>query len=405
MTNPTTLEDIIGLESTKLGFFGEVKNKVVELQTTNLKLERKQRQLQAILDGISDVMVIVSLNFTIISVNRLFSEIFKSPSPEGRFCYEIFNNQPRPCPDCPIITARKTTRVCRKTLVYQIDSKNHQFEVAVSPMLDSNKRTFRFLLLMRDVTREKEYQEQYQYSKKMATVGLLAAGVAHEINNPLTSISGFSEGLRRRLPRLRNCLDHTPEEGELLADFNEYIETIIAECNRCHDIVKSLLTFSPRKKIVFVPVDLKTLVSDVLTLLRYRLKNVPQLKIELEFPPGIPMVRGNAAELKQVMLNIICNALDAIDPDGRIQICAKKETRWVTLSVQDNGCGITLEKRDRIFDPFFTTKPVDKGTGIGLSTCYNIIKQHRGKIIVNSKENIGSIFKIKLPNPECVNNE
>ncbi len=405
MNNPTTLEDIIGLESTKLGFFGEVKNKVVELQTTNLKLERKQRQLQAILDGISDVMVIVSLNFTIISVNRLFSEIFKSASPEGHFCYEVFNNQTRPCPDCPIITARKTARVCRKNLVYQIDNKNHQFEVAVSPMLDSNKRTFRFLLLMRDVTREKEYQEQYQYSKKMATVGLLAAGVAHEINNPLTSISGFSEGLKRRLPKLESCLESNPEECELMADFNEYIETIIAECNRCHDIVKSLLTFSPRKKIVFVPVDLKDLINDVLTLLRYRLKNFPLLKIELTFNPEVPKVQGNAAELKQVMLNIICNALDAIDPDGRIQICAKKERRWVTLSVKDNGCGITAEKMDRIFDPFFTTKPVDKGTGIGLSTCYNIIKQHRGEIIVNSRENLGSVFKIKLPDPGYVKNE
>lgn len=406
MKRHTTLEDIIGLESTKLGFFGEVKNKIVELQAANLKLEQKQRQLQAILDGISDVMVIISLDFTIMSTNRLFSEVFNCASPRGRFCYDLFKNRASPCPGCPIITAQKMAGVCRKLVDHQINNKNHQFEVAVSPMSEPGKKAQRFLVLMRDVTREKAYQAQYQYSTKMATVGVLAAGVAHEINNPLTSIGGFSEGLRRRLPRLSRCLQEGSEKDELMADFDEYIETIIVECNRCRDIVKSLLTFSPRKKIVFVSVDLKSLVNDVLTLLRYRLKNFPALKIELEFKADLPKIRGSAAELKQVMLNIICNSLDVLESpdvrDGRIKILAEKESRFVTVSVEDNGIGIAREKRDRIFDPFFTTKPVDKGTGIGLSTCYNIIKQHRGEIVVNSRENRGTVFKIKFPNPEVV---
>ncbi|MDY0223510.1 MAG: ATP-binding protein [Desulfobacterium sp.] len=406
MNRPTTLEDIIGLESTKLGFFGEVKNKIAELQAANLKLEQKQRQLQAILDGISDIMVIISLDFTIISTNRLFSEVFNCASPQGRFCYDFFKNRVSPCPECPIITAQKIDGVCRKLVDHQINSKNHQFEVAVSPMKEPGKETLRFLVLMRDVTREKAYHEQYQYSTKMATVGVLAAGVAHEINNPLTSISGFSEGLRRRLPKLGLCMQEGFKKDELLADFHEYIETIIVECNRCRDIVKSLLTFSPREKIVFVTVDLEGLITDVLTLLRYRLKNFSSLKIELEFKPDLPKVQGSEAELKQVMLNIICNALDALDDanvrDGRIKILAEKENPWVTLSVEDNGSGIAREKLDRIFDPFFTTKPVGKGTGIGLSTCYNVIKQHRGEILVSSQENFGTVFKIKFPNPQFV---
>jgi C4-dicarboxylate-specific signal transduction histidine kinase len=120
------------------------------------------------------------------------------------------------------------------------------------------------------------------------------------------------------------------------------------------------LTFSPRKKIVFIPVDLESMINDVITLLRYRLKNFPTLKIELEFKADLPKIRGSAAELKQVMLNMICNALDALEGpnvrDGRIKILAHKEKRWVILSVEDNGCGIAQEKRDRIFDPFFTTR-------------------------------------------------
>ncbi|MCP4118958.1 MAG: PAS domain-containing protein [Desulfobacteraceae bacterium] len=405
MNKPTTLEDIVGLEYTKLGFFGEVKNKVAELQATNFKLERKQRQLQAVLDGISDVMALISMNFTIVSVNNLFSETFNCENPEGRLCYEIFTNRTAPCPECPLISAQKTAGVCRQLIVYQVDDKNHQFEVTVSPMLDSNKKIFRFLLLMRDVTREKEYQEKYNYSSKMATVGVLAAGVAHEINNPLTAISGFSEGLRRRLPRLENSLEENPENRELLEDFNEYVETIIAECNRCRDIVKGLLTFSPRKKIDFAPVNLKALVIDVLKLLSNRLKHYPKLKIDLEFGDGIPKVHGNAGELKQVILNVICNAMDAAENNGRLHISTEKEGAWVVLSVRDNGCGIAPEIMDRLFDPFFTTKPVDKGTGIGLSICYNIIKQHNGEITVDTKDAQGTVFKIKLPNPECVKND
>ncbi len=405
MGKPTTLDDIVGLEYTKLGFFGEVKNKVAELQATNLKLERKHRQLQAVLGGISDVMAVISLNFTIISVNSLFSDIFDCDNPEGRLCYEFFKNQTAPCAECPIINAHKTASVCRQLLVYQINNKNHQFEVTVSPMQDSSKKIFRFLLLMRDVTREKAYQEKYNYSKKMATVGVLAAGVAHEINNPLTAISGFSEGLKRRLPKLAHSLDETPENRELMDDFHEYVETIIAECNRCRDIVKGLLTFSPRKKIDFTPVILNNLVTDVLKLLSNRLKHAPQLEIDLEFGSDMPRVQGNAGELKQVILNIICNAMDASENHGRLHIRTEKKGCWVILSVRDNGCGIAPEIMDRLFDPFFTTKPVDKGTGIGLSICYNIIQQHNGEITVTSNEAHGTVFEIKFPNPECVEND
>ncbi|WP_020590114.1 two-component system sensor histidine kinase NtrB [Desulfobacter curvatus] len=393
----TTLDDIIGLKYTKLGFFPEAKHKMIQLKAANIRLERKSQKLQAILDGISDVMVIMSLNFTIITVNRLFSDVFDCKQPEGKTCFEVFTNRTTPCPDCPVALSLKDGQVCRQTRIYMIKDKKRQFEVSVSPMTDAHGKIFRFMLLMRDVTREKAYQESYYYSTKMATVGLLAAGVAHEINNPLTSIHGFSEGLKRRLPRLRECLENNPGTDDLAADFNEYIDTIIAECDRCRDIVKNLLTFSPRKRIDFSRVDLKEMVTDVIKLLHFRLRQESGVTIELDMPKDIPKIKGNAPEIKQVLLNIICNAIDAVEGRGRLDISVEVKKKWIALSVRDNGYGICDEDMERLFDPFFTTKPPGKGTGIGLSTCYNIIQQHQGRILVDSEPDKGSVFHICFP--------
>lgn len=269
----------------------------------------------------------------------------------------------------------------------------------------SNGRSYRFLLLMRDVTREKEYQARYYHAEKMATIGVLAAGVAHEINNPLTAVSGFAKGLTRRLSRLEACLDDTRESRELMADFTEYLETILSEGERCRDIVHELLTFSPRKEGVFAPVDLRTLVLEMLKLLRYQLNRRTSRLICLELDESVPPVLGVGAELKQVLLNLIFNALEAIRDKGTITIRTGKTDRWIVLSVRDTGCGIPSDNLDKLFDPFFTTKPVGQGTGIGLSTCYNIIRQHKGEITVESVENLGSTFHVKLPIPAMGENQ
>lgn len=402
MTKPTTLEDIIGLEYTKLGFFGEVKKNMAKLQATNRQLERKQRKLEAIFDGISDVMLILSANFTIISVNRLFSTFFKHASPKGNFCYEILKERNQPCADCPVIKSRLTNKVCRQMMGFDIDGKHYQFDITVSPLRDARQQPFRFLVLMRDVTREKEYQAKYNYSKKMATVGALAAGVAHEINNPLTSISGFTKGLQRRLPKLNASLSDNEENRALMADFTEYIDTILTECDRCRDIVQGLLTFSPRKKVDFTPLNFKRLVTGVLKLLRHRFRETPQVTITLKSEPDLPHIMGNAAELKQVVLNLVCNALDAVNEKGSLQLFLGCRDNHITLSIKDDGYGIAPENMERLFDPFFTTKPIGQGIGIGLSTCYNIIHQHHGEILVKSKENEGTTFTVALPHPDEV---
>ncbi len=396
--NKTTLEDIIGLNHTRLGYFSELQTRNMELTATNLELETKQRQIQAILNGITDVMAVVSLDFRVFSVNDEFERVFGAAPAEGAFCYAVFRNREEPCDDCPLVTAKLTNRLCRKHDIIQVNGKNRQFEITASPLRDLSGKPTKILLLKRDVTLEKEFQAKYYHAEKMATIGLLAAGVAHEINNPLTAISGFAEGLQRRLPKLSKILLAAEGAEELDADFKEYVETIREECDRCRKIVRNLLTFNPRRRVEFTPLDLNAVVIDVLKLLRHRLKQHPRDMVTTTLAHDLPPAHGIDAELKQVVLNLVLNALDAVGDKGSVTIETEiLDTNHITLSVRDTGEGIPVKYQDKLFEPFFTTKPAGKGIGIGLSTCYNIIRQHHGEILVNSLVDKGSTFTVKLP--------
>jgi hypothetical protein len=277
---------------------------------------------------------------------------------------------------------------------------NRSFDLVASPMSQGVGEPNKVLLFMRDVTREKEYQVQFMQAEKMATVGVLAAGVAHEINNPLTSILGFSDGLKRRLPRLESRVD-----PEVLEDMREYIQTIREEGQRCQEIVQNLLTFSRPKNSPFGPVDLHRLVTDCLKIIHYRLKKCPQVNVGLDSNSVQPTIYGDEAQLKQVVLNLLTNALDALSGSGRVHITIDQEGEdMVSLEVEDTGPGIDPKYLEKVFDPFFTTKPVGEGTGIGLSTCYNIVQAHSGRIYVCSEPGKGSSFRILLPR-EAVGNQ
>ena len=241
---------------------------------------------------------------------------------------------------------------------------------------------------------EKEFQAKYYHAEKMATIGLLAAGVAHEINNPLTAIRGFTEGLQRRVAALAaRVFDKTAQ-----ADFDESLAIILQECRRCSGIVRSLLTFSPRKTTQRGQTDLNQLVKTVLRILHHRLKRYPDNLIRLHQDDALPSIHGDVAEIEQVILNLVLNALDAIGDNGAIDIrtftCRRGQ---VCLEVADNGCGIPPDDLPKLFEPFFTTKPVGKGIGIGLSTCYHIIRSHGGEIEVASVPGEGARFTVRLP--------
>jgi two-component system, NtrC family, sensor kinase len=393
----TTLSDIVGPEYTKLGFFREVQDKMAELETYNAELERKKQEIQDILNGIMDLLAVVSPDYRIVYVNRVFKNYFDIPHPEGLFCYQVFRGAPEPCPVCPLRNALQTGKPDKSAYIDHRPDRSLHFEVVASPMFDDKGQVRNVLVSKRDVTMEKEYQAKYYQSEKMATIGLLAAGVAHEINNPLAAISGFSEALKRRLPYLSTLLDKDTEK-DLLEDFTDYTTTILEECNRCRDIVGNLLSFSSQKSCKFDTIDLNSLVAGTLKILHHQIKLHPGINLLQDLGPGPVTIQGAQGELKQVLLNLVLNAVDAIDSNGTITIRTSQDSsERVALIVEDTGQGIRSETLDKLFIPFFTTKTKGHSIGIGLSICYNIIKMHGGEIHVCSEPGKGSVFRVMLP--------
>jgi len=397
MKNKPGIEDLIGLGHTKLGFFKEVQIKIGELKQSNLELETKRRQVQAILDGITDIVAVISPDYRIRSVNQSFYDFYPRAVPLGACCHTIFRGSGVPCADCVLREALAANQARHQEVIIHLGGRNRRFSITASPLKNQDGRQPDILIVKRDVTLEKEFQAKYHHAEKMATIGLLAAGVAHEINNPLTSISGFAEGLQRRLALLAAVI----EDDGLKRDMDEYLAIILKECRRCSGIVESLLTFSPRRDKAFTVLDMNQLVHNVLRILHYKFKHYPQNLVKLDLAQGLPLVKGIFAELEQVILNLILNALDAVEgagDQGRIDIRTRMEDQhYLVLEVADNGCGITPEVRSKLFEPFFTTKPPGRGIGIGLSTCYHIIEAHRGEISVRSEPGRGACFTVRLP--------
>ena len=392
MQTPTTLEDLIGIEHCKIGFYQELQSKLELLRQSNLELESKRKEIQALLDGITDLMAVLSEHFVIQRVNHVFEQWYPQEEPVGRRCYEVFRGRSHRCKECPAIKALALDRVVKDLCIYKVKEEFRHYEVIASPLKADATGERRVLLFKRDVTLEKKFQAQFYQAEKMATVGVLAAGVAHEINNPLAAIHGFAQGLKRRLARLELQV-----EGELFNDFQEYTETIVKECLRCHDIVRTLLTFSRPNTSSMGQVDLNQCVTDTLFILKHHIKERPGLTVQACLYPEMPVINGDESQLKQVILNLLTNAFDAIADQGLVRISTLVRKDEVELVVADSGSGIPDGLKDKLFEPFYTTKPVGQGIGIGLSTCYTIVQQHQGTIRVESSMGEGAAFHVVLP--------
>ena len=258
-------------------------------------------------------------------------------------------------------------------------------------------------------------QSQLVQSEKMASLGQLVAGIAHEINNPVTFISAGVDSLNTNLEEVRQVLDiyHriTPnnaaeklnqieklkekiEYNETIREINKLIESIRTGTDRTTEIVKGLRTFSRLDEDVLKIADIHEGLNSTLILLRNKYKE--RIEIEKHFG-DIPEIECYPGQLNQVFMNILSNAIDAIHDKGTITISTLKSNGSISVSIEDNGRGIPEKIQSRIFEPFFTTKEVGQGTGLGLSICHSIIEKHNGRIEVKSLVDKGSVFVIVLP--------
>jgi signal transduction histidine kinase len=233
---------------------------------------------------------------------------------------------------------------------------------------------------------QRQAEMQLVRSARLAAVGEMAAGVAHELNNPLTTVAGFIELV----------LDELPEESPHRND----LELVLRESRRARGVVRRLLDFSRPSDNLRIRTDINELVSEVLTLVQH-LVRTNGVELHFQFEDELTWIRVDPNQIKQVLLNLVHNALQAMPRGGTLAVqtanVVRNQLNWVIVAVRDSGTGIKPEFLERIFEPFFTTRPVGSGTGLGLSVSYGIIMEHGGFIEVESVPDEGSCFTVWLP--------
>jgi PAS domain S-box/PAS domain S-box len=264
------------------------------------------------------------------------------------------------------------------------DGERVYFSLETSPITDKDGNYIGAIVGVQDITGRIKMQEQLIMQDRLASIGQMASGIAHELNNPLTSVIGFSELLLGK---------------DLAADVREDLTTINREAKRTANVVRGLLAFARKQGTEKALVDINSSVQGVLQLRSYE-QRVNNIKVNVRFAFDLPQILGNGDQLQQVFLNIIANAEQAMleaHHGGSLTIVTERVGDIVKASIGDDGPGISEENMKKLFTPFFTTKVVGKGTGLGLSICHGIVSEHGGKIYAVSEVGKGATFVVEFP--------
>jgi signal transduction histidine kinase len=238
------------------------------------------------------------------------------------------------------------------------------------------------MIVIENATERAQLEQQLMQREKLSSIGLLAAGVAHEVNTPLAGISSYAQMLLQQVPE-------SDQKHKLL-------EKIHLQTLRASEIVNNLLNFSRTGDTQFREVDINRVIDDTIQLLEPQLRSA-QMELVRNYAEGVAPAYGNASKLQQVFMNLIINARDAMSYGGRLTIQTRMVETSLVVDFRDTGTGIAPENIARIYDPFFTTKEVGRGTGLGLAISYGIIQEHGGRMFVESRPGEGAHFTIKLP--------
>lgn len=351
------------------------------------QIEDVKRQWMAMIDAISDPLALIDDEFQIIRQNGAYTqralqgESLGITEFKGKRCYEVFAARTSPCPTCPLTQ--------KKDLIQAVTWKSDKIipertlEVRIHPVhLPGEKKSY--VLHYRDVTDEILFQEELAKENRLAAVGRLASGVAHEINSPLAGILAFSQ------MAISEMKDGNPHKDDL--------KEIEEAAQKCKVIVESLLGLGRQPAALQkTNVNILDALSSTLRLANPLLKK-HKIKLHSTIPEENFIVLGNQGKLGQVFLNLVTNAIHAMkDTGGDLSVTAALKQGTISITVSDSGPGIKPELLSKIFDPFFTTKPVGEGTGLGLAISHAIIKEHGGEIKASSILGEGATFTVSLP--------
>lgn len=381
--------------------FKPSKNKRIKLDSPRSASEKKIKELEELVetisrgkymwestfDAITSPVMIVSSDYVIERANLAAAKAANMDVRQmvGTTCYEKLAGFSEPCHGCPLEKTLKAKESFFHTLE-PFAKSGRQYEVNVYP-LKSMDKSRQAVLHYHDITEEKKLQRQLLQSEKMAAIGMLAGGVAHEINNPLGGILAFAQLAMRDL-----ASDHATQK-----DLKEIEEAAL----RCKRIVQDLLDFSRQnKEEVFGPVQLNDVIKKVMPLIQVQART-SQIDVETHLTSPLQAICGNFHKLQQVILNLVTNAYQAMKSKGGGRLTLKtyspKNEKKVYAEVSDTGPGIAEGHLEKIFDPYFTTKNQGEGTGLGLSISYGIVQEHGGQIDVKSTFKKGTTFVLSFP--------
>jgi len=404
-----------------------------ESQLARMGFQGSDELLRKVFKTIPDLFAFIDRDFRILLSNwhggyDYVPEEVRKGTP---ICYKAYYNSDKPCDHCHVAEVFKTGKPVTRE---KMNPRIGHVEIRAYPIFDESNNVILVTENIRDITKRKQAEEalekardsaeqanealktthkQLLHQEKMASIGQLAAGVAHEINNPMAFITSNFSTLNKYMERLSAFIgdqdavfrgDLNPDDlaakrkelkvDKILNDAARLIEESLEGAERVRKIVQDLKGFSRVDEAEYKYADMNQCLESTINIVWNELKYKAKLVKELD---DIPQIQCWPRQLNQVFMNLLVNAANSIEKQGNIVVKTSSDERNVYITVSDTGSGIPDEIRERIFEPFFTTKEVGKGTGLGLSISYDIVKKHGGEITVVSEVGKGSLFRVRLP--------
>jgi two-component system, sporulation sensor kinase E len=354
-----------------------------------VNLDRHKLLLQSIIDRVGDDIILLDKECRVVDLNR---NVVKRSGLEkqelmGKPCWEVQTLEPgsmfcsSPDKDCPVFRTL-SSREYAESMLTRVDSEGrlHYFRIYAYPILDELGSMSHILVMRRDITSRTQRERHQQKSERLAVIGEMSMYLAHEIRNPLFAIGGFTHSL---------IASGRLEEKDLAK-----LKIIAEEAKRLDAMLTSILNFAAPGETVIGKVDVRKVTEEVLELMRMGYCH-RGFSFMTQIQPDLPLVRGESERIKQCLINLIENAIEAMDNGGTVTVKARLESEHVLIQVEDTGVGMSESQLEKVFSPFFTTKK--KGYGLGLSMIKKIVEEYGGQVEIASKEGKGTAVTLKIP--------